>query len=259
MKRIFLTILALLLTVALLPACGSTEDVSGEPTFEDVIREYENETTTEDGAFVGKDKLYTYGRDSVAIVKLENHSDKNYSVTIAAQYLDATGEVIGSETQTFEGFAAGWENYFLFRPDMSFADFTYTLTTQEYAGECKFSAESRAYLKGVREGRMYNMDTYQSGDRVQYPTLLADFEYANCAGVRMYNYLVIFDQHGEIYRIEYYQCSSGDKLESDQRIIMQSLEQTLTWPEELQGEVSGIVAISLEGIPGLRGIIQPRK
>lgn len=262
MKRIFMMFFAILLATVCLISCqnpesevdGSVEQNSGNQengtrenaSVQDPIRDYENVTTTDDGTFIGKDKLYTYQKNNIAIIRLENVSDKNYTVTIAGKYLDASGNEIKTETQTFEGFAAGWSNYFMFKPDVTFSDFTYTLTTKEYVGECKFSAQSQAYFGQIRETKMYNMDTYQQGDRKQYPTILADFYYENCADVQMRNTLILLDKNGEIYTMQTYGCSSGNQLECDNRLIMQTLEDTLIWPEELKGKVSGIVVVRLD-------------
>ena len=82
--------------------------------FTDVIQDYDNKTESDGGEFICKDKTYEYNGNNITILKLENHTAENYAVTIDAEFLDADGKVLKRETQTFNGFPAGWENYFFF-------------------------------------------------------------------------------------------------------------------------------------------------
>ena len=86
--------------------------------------------------FVAKQKKYDYGENNIIILNVTNQNEKNYSVTINGFYLDAEGKVIKSETQSVEGYAAGYEKYFLFNPDTAFDSFVFTLTATEFSGRC---------------------------------------------------------------------------------------------------------------------------
>lgn len=92
--------------------------------------------------FVVRDREYDYrdGDNRLIVLQVENQTDKNYTITINGQYLDKNGSILKEENQTFEGFEAGWKNYFFFVPEIPFERFTYTLETEEYSGECYASA-----------------------------------------------------------------------------------------------------------------------
>lgn len=86
--------------------------------------------------FAVSDAIYAYGENNIAVLHVENRTDRNYSVAIRGVYLNENGEVLKEETKTFAGFAAGWQNDFFFIPEIAFDRFTYTLETTEYNGVC---------------------------------------------------------------------------------------------------------------------------
>lgn len=88
------------------------------------------------GGFTVRDRKYTFEENDLVVLNVENGTNRNYSIKLHGKYLDENGNVLKEETQTFEGFAAGWKNYFLFRPEIKFDSFTYTLETKEFTGEC---------------------------------------------------------------------------------------------------------------------------
>ncbi|MBQ7336926.1 MAG: hypothetical protein IJW40_00565 [Clostridia bacterium] len=243
MKRILIIVFSLLLAMGMLGGCQSTgEDggkviSDGEPTFEDGIN-YDNETATEDGAFVGKEKIYTYRGNNVAILKLENHSDTHYTVTITAEFLDEFDTVLKRQTQTFEGFAAGWENHFFFKPDVEFYEFRYTLTTQVFSGECGVNSNSRMYFARTYETNMHRMIDVQGG---KVPTLAAEFIAENMKASRMVLTQIVIDNQGEVCLIHRYESSGSGGGGNAHYPIYQTTEDALVIPENLQGELTGFV------------------
>lgn len=81
--------------------------------------------------FVSQASFHKYGKKNLVIVEVLNEGDVNSKVTVTGTYLDEDGNVIDTETQTFDGFSAGWKNSFVFNPGYAFASFTYTVTAVE--------------------------------------------------------------------------------------------------------------------------------
>ena len=197
-----------------------------------------------EGNFVTKYKTYTYEGNNLAIIKLENHTTQNYTVTINAKYLDAAGNELKAETQTFEGFPAGWENHLVFKPDFPFAKFTYTVDLNVYQGECAISAETKAKVTRVYETKIWIMSQVNQGDYTKYPTILAEAEWENASGIYAKRCVVIFDNTGEIYAILYKNGTISQSPETVGYYLLQTTDETIVWPEELKGNVTGIVAIT---------------
>ncbi len=94
-----------------------------------------------------------YGDVSIALLDITNRMDKNYSVTIHGTYLDKDGNVLKTETQSWDQFASGLQKYFLFRPNMLFDKFEYTIETTEYNGECWKNGFTMEFTKLVKLNR----------------------------------------------------------------------------------------------------------
>ena len=195
------------------------------------------------GDFVTKYKTYTYEGNNLAIIKLENHTTQNYTVTINAKYLDAAGNELKAETQTFEGFPAGWENHLVFKPDIQFAKFTYTVNLNAFNGKCALSANSKAYFKRLYEGKSVIDALGMAGDHTKYPTILIEFEFANYKGTYVNTYQILFDNTGEIYFIKQLKFGISNNPSTRMSNLLQTTDETIVWPDELKGNVTGIVSI----------------
>ena len=196
-----------------------------------------------EGNFVTKYKTYTYEGNNLAIIKLENHTAQNYTVTINAKYLDAAGNELKAETQTFEGFPAGWENHLVFKPDIQFAKFTYTVSLDVFNGVCAISGNAKAHFTRLYESKMFILDLAMAGDMTKYPSILAETEWINASGIYAKRCIIIFDNTGEIYTILY---KNGTISQSPEILIydlLQTTDKAITWPEELTNGVTGIVVI----------------
>ena len=75
--------------------------------------------------------LHKYGENTLAIVDVKNDGEQNSLVTVTGNYLAADGSVLDTETQTFDGFSAGWSNSFVFNPGYAFDGFTHEVTAVE--------------------------------------------------------------------------------------------------------------------------------
>ena len=215
--------------------------------FEDVIEDYDNETESDGGDFVCKEKMYEYKGNTVTVLKLENHSVKNCTVTIQAEFLSAGGIVIKTETQSFEGFPAGWQNYFVFNPEMKYTTMKYTLDVEEYTGEMYFASTSGYVLGDIYETKAPLPQTLAQRDYEKYSCISSRFDAVEMPETPYYKRLfcIAFDNTGEIALIK---TQSGPYWgEGYINILVYAppvpTKEPLDWPEELDGGVTGIVGI----------------
>lgn len=161
-----------------------------------------SENTTNSSGFVVRDKKYTYEGYDLVILNVENQTEQNYSITINGAYLDENGDVLQEETQTFEGFEAGWKNYFLFQPDLTFDSFTYTLEVQEFSDECVASKMEIEWIPGevTRIITDNAAITGDSDDRLWLETHLY-FTNEGTIAMEIYFHVVILNSENEIFRI----------------------------------------------------------
>lgn len=110
---------------------------------EDTLQNYDEESTIElpasgdyaAGELVVKYKIYDYNKENVAIVSVENHSEQPLTIRLKGHCEDTLEEKTKTISRTFYGFAAGWQNYFVFPAQMEFDEFWYELEFEPYEGE----------------------------------------------------------------------------------------------------------------------------
>lgn len=212
MKRAIIILLLLTLTLAFAASCedGSSEDKYEESNYDNVSvfqpPDNESENGKENGSaspltgeFTVKDKVYDFRGNNIAIVSVKNGTNKDYSVTIKASFLNKDGNVLKTETQTLDQYSAGYENYFLFEPNIAFDKFTYEIETSEADGP--FFAK---YFDFKYNGLNYTPTVIHSlmaqGDYTRYPTVNADlrYEYTSNETSSIYVRWVIMSAEGEI-------------------------------------------------------------
>lgn len=243
--------LAILLCAVLLisvSGCGNAEDTipMGKPAFT-----YDNETTV-DGMLV-REKKFDYENKNVVILQVTNQTDTDYDLTVRMDMFNEAGEKLGTVEKEFTGFAAGYQNYFLFQPGIAFESFAYTLTTTPFEGT--------AYAPYVKfespdgDGRIGYLEI---GPRPVSPDTSIIALYAMYFKQNTYSEtlwigadFVLFDNRGEIYQIN---TLMGDTVlagsEASEQVREIAKTDTL-WkdrkeyqlPEELQGDVTGLVAV----------------
>ena len=257
MKKILTLTLAILLCLSVFVGCNTPEtpqtpdDTNTPAPPEDVIDDYDNENEINTvGKFVAKDKTYAYQGNNVTIIKLENQSEVNCTVTIHAKFLSASGTVLKTETQSFEGFPAGWQNHFVFMPQIQYDTMEYTLDVKQYTGEMYFTSTSGYVLGKIHELVMPLRETMANGDYEKYNTICADFVSAGVPKTPYFKRLisVVFDNTGEIAMIHtqrgpFYSAAG----EGHYNVVVYTppipTKEPLDWPEELNGGVTGIVGI----------------
>ena len=215
--------------------------------FEDVIEDYDNETESDGGDFVCKDKMYEYHGNNITVLKLENHSEANCTVTIQAKFLSTSGTVLKTEAQSFEGFPAGWQNHFVFMPQIQYDAMEYTLDVKQYTGEMYFTSTSGYVLGEVYEEKWCLPQTLAQRDYEKYSCIGAEFDAVDMPKTPYYKRLfsIVFDNTGEIAVIKTQHGQLSGEGHYDILVYTPPVptKEPLDWPDELDGGVTGIVGI----------------
>lgn len=271
-KKILLILFAF--SLAVLSSCGQQAPEEGSHTsyIPDTLESYDNESvfvpsseTSEEGltsdapsdtnsnaeenpsaGFVIKDKKYAFKGNDLVILSVENQTKTNYSIAITGSYLDKDGNVLQTETQTFEGFSAGLLNYFLFQPGIAFDRFEYTVETEMFDGVCLIdSYEIRsAELKEVKM-----IATEEPGDSKNYPSIVVSYqEYSTYdKNIEVVRYVIVIDSNDNVYYVQLRHSEVYPKA-ADQGWNIQKLcyekADTIVWPDELKGDVKILFAIT---------------
>ena len=213
MKKTMILMLVLILTL-----CGCKQNVEEnlyEESNYDVVSAYvpsdtsaeqstaESQSTEVEGEFTIKVKTYDFRGNNIAILNVKNGTNKNYTVTVKGSYLDESGNVLGTETQTLDQYSSGYEGYFFFEPKMAFADFQYEIETEESDGPF-LAKDHRFRYAGLIEMQKQNITLAdQQNDFTRYPAVVADmrFEYTNESEASFWLTIVYFNAKGEIMAI----------------------------------------------------------
>lgn len=216
------------------------------------------------GEFVVSEKRYSYEGTDLMVLYIENQSNQHYNVTINGTYLDENGETLKEECQTFEGFAAGWHNYFIFCPKMAFDRFTYTVDTEEYVAHPLTSdKDGTPYVTSIellyKKNLSWNRRLSDDNPPKEARDLCLNYTLVNHHAettIAVEFYLFVLDSEGRIYF-----CSKGDFWEicgtsctpvggeddgsfnSDVAIFQQYVGEDETIPENLQGVLTAVFAI----------------
>ncbi|MBR6777200.1 MAG: hypothetical protein IKM27_05595 [Clostridia bacterium] len=78
---------------------------------------------------------HLYKQEKLLLVTAENLADTVYSVDLTVTYYGETGEVIGTETQSYDQLEKGFPKNFIFRPGYDFADYLLTMEKVAFEGE----------------------------------------------------------------------------------------------------------------------------
>ena len=268
MKKALFFITGMLLVVAL---CGCSKKT---PPPIEIVEPFSNyDFTAEipiDGesdqkkGFLVKQKKSSYQGNDVMILHVKNQSEKNYSISIEASYLDGNGDVIKTETKNFDGFAAGYENFFLFQPEIHFESFSFELKTEVFDG---IPVAQYLLTSGTNGDRVrleltrskMNMENTEEFDD-WYTVTTAYFNVANTYDKTL-SYsadFVLLDSSGEIYIINSKLKEKslrpikededvrafGHTIYLDYTDVLWKDKDSYVWPDRLSGEVVGFVAVN---------------
>ena len=234
------------------PSDTTATNSDSTPVFTDPIKDYDTVDDLSTEGFVIKSKKYDYEDNNVVIMNVENQSKNNYTVTVDMTYYDDAGNEIVKESQFFEGFDANWQKYFIFKPDRAFSSYKYTLTTEDFNGEC-YGKTFTFRFDGLEENRV-NLGKDENGvakgmGRGIRGKFLYKIEYSK--SLDHWLTAVFFNNKGEIYHI--YEISkignTPSYMENEfSRALVLGTANSVEWPEELKGETSGILILNNIGI-----------
>lgn len=249
------------------PLGNETEATPGELQYNDPIDSYDSEeqiavSENSQDIFMLKAKKYKYYDNDVLILNVENKTASDYTITITVTYYDENSNSIGSESRVFEGFAAGWHNYFVFAPRKAFDNFSYSIDTTSYSdvaySKHLFSGEKNNKPELRIERSPYSFNTITGVLSFNYSEsgyliteINTDYQIINEYPVDIYckPVFVFFDNSGNLYHLD------------DRQIIRQIVPGTnsvtraiywsdvkwenkkdFVWPEELNGDISAIIS-----------------
>lgn len=264
MKKVF-SIISLLMLVAVLMSCSNdTKDTDY------VISDYDNESLIEidfvvsdssktnesgyiyipesetiAGKFIVKDKKYTFENNNFVIIDVTSQTEENCSVSINMEYLDETGKLLKNETKTFDQFYNGYQNYFLFNPDIAFDKYSYTVSASLYDGEC-YSSLLTVDLNDVYEDQMFIMELLEQGDYNKYPSIVAQtkIHYSGEETVYFRSKCILVNEKDEITTIiDVHGAPPLHQEDYRTDVLYYQPSGKLVWPENLKGEFKAIYAI----------------
>ncbi len=78
---------------------------------------------------------HLYNKEKLLLVTAENLADTVYSVNVNVTYYGENGNVIGTETQSYDQLEKGFPKNFIFRPGYDFVDYLLTIEKTAFEGE----------------------------------------------------------------------------------------------------------------------------
>lgn len=173
------------------------------------------------GDFSVQVSLHTYKTGNIALVEVKNQGEANSRVTVTGSYLDENGDVIGTESKSFDGFEPGLVNNFIFNPGYAFADFAYTVAAEEtektpYASQIEVYGWKGGWLTDTQGNMFYREAPLNAHDYEWDPvtfepimetetvTVCIDLVHANHAKEDIYvayDWLVL-DAKGDVFYAE---------------------------------------------------------
>ena len=169
---------------------------------EDSVKDYDDEQVIEipadgdlpGGELVVKYKICNYGDNNLALVSVENHSEQALSISIDGVCENTLEERSKTINREFEGFAANWQNYFVFYPTMEFDEFSYEINFEPYDGETYGQYVTNLEWDGIRISR----NPAVSGEPVTQLSAYWFFDYADNKDNWYSCDYVLFDAEGEV-------------------------------------------------------------
>ena len=246
MKKLFATLLAVLMLASALAACGDTPT---ETTPSDSPPAQTTPSGTEKtGEVVVTGEKYAYKNKDVLLLKVQNQTDNDYDITVIVHYFDAEGTEIKSQKQTFTGLASGYQNYFLFQPNSTFDAYTHTMELEEIDSEECYAEQITATFVELREFLSVRRELVQKGDFTKYSTIGANIKLqSNSANpLRVSGFLVLIDKNGCVYSIK----AIGQPMDPhEEKYSMLELyygktQEKLVWPDELTDDVTAIFVVT---------------
>ena len=132
----------LLCAVLLFSGCAKYEEHTIVSFDEESRIVIENSETDQISELLIKEKKYTFEGKDLVVLDVTNITGSSLSVTINVSFFTKNGKTVKTQTQTFDQFYSGYQNYFIFEPKIKFDHFTYTVSTVFKSGVAAMIASS---------------------------------------------------------------------------------------------------------------------
>lgn len=224
---------------------SDSESSVSEPSYDESDNSKDDSKPDENnGSLLIKQKKYTYDGNDLIILDVTNESNGNYSITINGTYLDESGNVLKTEKKTFDQFSEGYKNYFLFKPEIKFSQFTYTVEVNKTNAPC-YAKDVKYNFLGLEE----NADAIVENDKLVWrPAIVAAMRYGYVGTVPVQAFMkcVLVNESDEIIAIfekapvlEYDPNPEG----KEHNPIYISPSDKLDWPDNMEGTIRAFVVI----------------
>ena len=207
---------------------------------------------TGDATFLVKDKKYTLNENDILLLDITNETEQNYSIKLTVTYYDDKGDELKTDEFSFEQFAAGYQNNFVFQPKIKFSKYTYAIKASPFAGEIIVDKFQFQFVE-LYETRMPLFDNetgfINENDFTEYPSILARFTFGSTHTEmkKLAFTMLLFNEQNELigtyYNAYMIQPKSELGVECKTAVVYQTTENTLDWPERYQGNIRAVFCI----------------
>ena len=208
----------------------------------------EDNTSNEEHGYSIKAKTYLYNDSKMVILDVTNNTNANHTIKITGKYYDRSNTLIKTETKEFEGFYSGYQNYFLFKPDINFEKFDYSIEVESYDAAC-YASSIKLSVPKIEKTRSCITELQIQGDFQKYPTLVVYISGGNNSDIDLiaHSHIILFNENGTIVGYKSHTpkilANTPHGIDFDGWELYQSTEEFKDWPEELQGTLSAVVCI----------------
>ena len=208
----------------------------------------EDSVSNEEHGYSIKAKTYQHDGSKMVILDVTNETNDNHTLRITGKYYDQSNKLLKTETKEFEGFYSGYQNLFLFKPDINFEKFEYAIEVEAYDATCH-AASVKLTVPKIEKTRSCITELQIQGDFQKYPTLIVYISGGNSSDIDLiaHSHIILFNEKGDIVgyksHIPKILANTAHGIDFDGWELYQSTEEFEEWPEELQGTLSAVVCI----------------
>lgn len=235
-------LLTILLALSLFVGCGdSTANNKTEDTTAPITTSPDSGEEISDPITVSGNK-YTFEDKDVLILKAANVSSTTCNVALNVTYLDEQGNEIKTETKKFTGFAAGWENNFLFTPKITFHDYKCEVETWDFSGETVVDKIIFENL-GLEESDKATDENKNPANGIR---LLGHFTQSSNGNIKIAFDIIVIGSDNKVYKVfsnDEYSIGTNPNMGYMVQTLYYTHEDTVVWPEELKGDVTVVFAL----------------
>ena len=207
---------------------SSSETVSSEPSQGETSETPSTDETHDwSGEFVVTEKKYEYKEKNFMLLNVTNDTGKNCNLTITGTFYDEAGNVVRIQQQTYRNHPTGWNNYFIFYPDMKFDTFSYEVSVEEYENntplDSVFSYNGDTLSDRVTVGWIPGVywDQDPDGTPILSYRMTRSGTHLECE-TKIFGHALVLDENGDVYALDI-----ADRFQGD---MTSGFTQSGTWP-----------------------------